>query len=146
MPKFLSPYDDTEEANLLSEINVTPMVDVMLVLLVIFMVAAPLMTSGLQVELPKGRQTKVMKKNPIVLTLTKEKTIFVGQNDKPISKVRLKDLLAQKTRGLKKKLLYLKADKNLSYGEVMALINDVGRWGYKLALVNQVEGQPQKKA
>ena len=68
----------------MSEINVTPFVDVMLVLLIIFMVAAPLLTAGVPLDLPsaKGRTIEAQQKEPVVVSITKEGKIFIGQEEK----------------------------------------------------------------
>ena len=88
----------------MSEINVTPFVDVMLVLLIIFMVAAPLLTSGVQIELPsaKGKQLDAPKTEPLIVSVTKKGEVFLGEEkDKPmpIAELPAKLLAIAKGRG-----------------------------------------------
>jgi biopolymer transport protein TolR len=129
----------------LSEINVTPFVDVMLVLLIIFMVAAPLMTAGVPLELPqaKGRQIEAQRKEPVVVSVTKDGKIFLGQEDK--TALRLDELgpklqTIAKARGGDDEPIFVRGDKAVEYGlvaRVMARIKDAGF--RKLSLVTEVE-------
>jgi biopolymer transport protein TolR len=108
----------------MAEINVTPLVDVMLVLLVIFMVTAPMMQQGVQVNLPKA-DTKAM--NPaeetVVVTVDKNDKVFINKEETPEGDLRSKltDLFAQRTR----KEVFLKADSSVPYGEVVKIMADI---------------------
>ena len=108
----------------MSEINVTPLVDVMLVLLVIFMVTAPMMQQGVQVNLPKA-DTKAM--NPaeetVVVTVDKNNKVFINKEETPAGDLRSKltDLFATRT----KKEVFLKADASVPYGEVVRVMADI---------------------
>ena len=111
-----------------SEINVTPFVDVMLVLLIIFMVTAPMMTEGLDVNLPQTEAVEVLPTDAdhVVLTITKDRELFLGEY--PTSQQTLPEQLAAtvKKQG---KSLFLKADKDVSHGyvvEIMGLIKIAG--------------------
>jgi biopolymer transport protein TolR len=122
---------------LVSEINVTPMVDVMLVLLIIFMVSAPMMKEGMKVDLPEV-QARAMETQDqdMVITINKDKTIDI--NGSPIDLSRLDMILEQirQQRGVES--IYLQADKAIPYGfvvEVMALIRSTGLT--KIGLVTQ---------
>jgi biopolymer transport protein TolR len=112
----------------LSEINVTPMVDVMLVLLIIFMVTAPLITQGVAVQLPQTRaQALDVHNRPMVLTLTKDHRIFL--NETPIKLAELRDKLTGNINLRDGKQVDLHADRDLDYGfvvDVMALLKDAG--------------------
>ena len=126
---------DPLESKPMADINVTPMVDVMLVLLVIFMVAAPLMTGSVPVDLPKGtRAQKSVKEAPLILTLDVQKKLYVGK--KHVAKEQLADALGPLD---KNKRVYLKADRRLSYGEVMTLMDDLQSLGYSLALLSETK-------
>ena len=129
----------------MSEINVTPFVDVMLVLLIIFMVAAPLMTSGVPLELPqaKGSQIESQKKEPIIVSVRKDGAVFLGQEDQ--TPIRLEELGAKlkavaESRGGMDEPIFVRGDKATDYGNVarvMARIKDAGF--KKLSLVTEVE-------
>ena len=108
----------------MAEINVTPLVDVMLVLLVIFMVTAPMMQQGVQVNLPKA-DTKAM--NPaeetVVVTVDKNNKVFINKDETPEGDLRAKltDMFATRT----KKEVFLKADAGVPYGEVVRIMADI---------------------
>jgi biopolymer transport protein TolR len=112
----------------MSEINVTPMVDVMLVLLIIFMVTAPLLQQGVEVELPKAKAQNIdVNEDLVVLTLTKERRIYIGKTEIPRDDLRDKLLNNIKVRADKE--IYLHADHALDYGfvvGVMAVMKDAG--------------------
>lgn len=112
----------------LSEINVTPMVDVMLVLMIIFMVTAPLIAQGVAVDLPQARaQALDVQEHHSVLTLTRDKKIYLG--DTEIGYPELRDKLVGNIKLAGDKQLDLRADRTLDYGfvvDVMAIIKDAG--------------------
>lgn len=115
----------------MSEINVTPLVDVMLVLLIIFMVTAPLITQGVEVDLPQTKAQAIEgTEEKLVLTVTKDKKIFIGtRRDNPIAYRTLEKKLRTNARLQKEKELYLHADRKLEYGfvvDVMAKIKNAG--------------------
>ena len=131
-----------------SEINVTPLVDVMLVLLIIFMVTAPLISQGVDVDLPKTKAEPMQgSEKKLVLTLTKDQTIFMGTNDKnPIPYAELEERLKNNKRVTEEKELYLHADRKLDYGFVVDIMALVKRAGVeKLGMVTDpVETKLQK--
>ena len=103
-----------------TEINVTPLVDVMLVLLVVFMVTAPLLTAGLKVELPNvAAHDTTVKDSKLVVTVTREERILFGDDDVTAS---IEATLAQNARVQKEKELYIRADKNAHYGAVARVV------------------------
>jgi biopolymer transport protein TolR len=103
-----------------SEINVTPLVDVMLVLLVVFMVTAPLLTAGLRVELPNVEaQSAPVKDTKLVVTVTKEEKILFGEDDVT---AKVEEVLLKNERIQKEKELYIRADKNARYGAVARVV------------------------
>jgi biopolymer transport protein TolR len=116
----------------LNEINVTPLVDVMLVLLIIFMVTAPLIQQGVEVTLPEARAKAVdAEEQKLVLSIRADKTIYLGTSDDAakIPYDTLEDKLRANTRAQKDKELYLFADKALPYGFVVDVMATVQRAG-----------------
>jgi len=113
-----------DNRGIMAEINVTPLVDVMLVLLVIFMVTAPMMQQGVQVNLPKA-DTKAMTQaeETVVVTVDKSGRIFVNKDEIPAGDLRsrLADMFANR----EKKEIFLKADSGVPYGEVVKAMADI---------------------
>jgi biopolymer transport protein TolR len=116
----------------LTEINVTPLVDVMLVLLIIFMVTAPLIQQGVEVNLPETRAKSVdAEDQKLVLSIKSDKSLYLGTSDDAarIPYDALEDKLRANTRAMKDKELYLMADKALPYGFVVDVMATVQRAG-----------------
>ena len=126
-----------------ADINVTPLVDVMLVLLVVFMVTAPLLTTGLQVSLPRVDATEsAVKDTKLVVTVTKEEKILFGEDDVTAN---VEDVLAANPRVQKEKELYIRADKQAHYGavaRVVAAARSAGVEGLNLLVEPEIEGEP----
>jgi biopolymer transport protein TolR len=112
----------------MSEINVTPMVDVMLVLLIMFMVTAPLLQQGVKVELPKAQaKTLDASQEFLVLTVTRDRKIYIGPTE--VAYESLRDQLSANPRLRQEKEMYLHADQGLPYGtvvDIMAIMKDAG--------------------
>jgi biopolymer transport protein TolR len=119
----------------MAEINVTPFVDVMLVLLVIFMVAALLMMVGVPLDLPKTSAAQITPKDgPIVVSLNKDGHIFIQDNE--IDEVALSTRLRQVHDERPDAIVYVRGDKGIDYGKVMDILGQVGRAGFaKISLV-----------
>ena len=130
--KARSDSDDLVENH---EINVTPFIDVMLVLLIIFMVAAPLSTVDVAVDLPTSNaQPQPRPSEPIFLTVKSDLSLAFG-ND-PVARDTLKAALDGKTNGNADERVFLRADKTVAYGELMDVMNLLRASGYlKVALV-----------
>ena len=124
-----------DELTEVHEINVTPFIDVMLVLLIIFMVAAPLATVDIQVNLPASTaEPQQRPPKPLYLTLKSDLTIAVG--DEIVSHDGLRSRLDAVTAGDKETRIFLRADKAVPYGELMEAMNLLREAGYlKIALV-----------
>ena len=123
----------------LSEINVTPFVDVMLVLLIIFMVTAPMMQQGVDVDLPETTtQNLRIQDEPLVLTVKKGGEYFLGRREIP--EAELSDKLAAILKGLDRKEIFLRADKGARYGAVVKALAAARRAGAtKLGMVTEPE-------
>jgi biopolymer transport protein TolR len=132
----------TDESGFNSEINVTPMVDIMLVLLIIFMVVTPLLQHGVTVNLPKDlanpeEDQRIIKDNSIVIAIPNDGEYYLGKD--PVRKEQLKDKI-EKLLGLIKKeedkVVYIKSGVGVSYGDVVTVINEVRALGVdKIGLV-----------
>ena len=108
----------------LSEINVTPLVDVMLVLLVVFMITAPMMQQGIDIQLPKTATAGIeTRSEPLIITIKANHSILVGTTVVPIASLRSKIIGIFKTRTDKQ--VYIKADKKVDYGLVAEVIADI---------------------
>ena len=117
------------------DINVTPFIDVMLVLLIIFMVAAPLATVDVPVDLPSSTAAPQQRPpKPIYLTLKADGSLALGDN--PVSRADLPEALETASGGNKDERIFLRGDRAVPYGDVMLLMNDLRTAGYlKVALV-----------
>ena len=120
----------------LAEINIVPLVDVVLVLLLIFMLTAPMMYRGIDVNLPRASAKPTAVEERLVLTVTKDRTLFL--NDKRIAPGGLEGSLRDAFRNRTDKTLYLKADAGLSYGAVVETMDMVRRAGIeRLGMVTE---------
>ncbi len=129
----------TNELGELAEINVTPLVDVMLVLLIIFIITAPMLVQGLEVDLPKQGAPALDAEGdePVVLTLTRDRVILLG--DDPVHLELLPDRLGA-TLGGSPRPVYLKADSELPYGFVIKVLAVLDRVGVEqIGMVTQPE-------
>ncbi len=125
------------------EINVTPFIDVMLVLLIIFMVAAPLATVDVDVELPASTaQPQPRPDKPIFLTVKADHSLALG--DDPVAKDGLAGALDKLSNGDKAQRVFLRADKTVDYDTLMQVMNDLRAAGYlKIALMGLDQSQAQ---
>lgn len=113
-----------EEGAPVSDINVTPLVDVMLVLLIIFMITTPLFERGIDVNLPQSQTTNISGSERIILTIPKDKN-YVYFNSQPVNRSLLKSYLEQIFSSRQDKTIYLFADKNVPYGEIINIIDEI---------------------
>ena len=127
---------------IMSEINVTPFVDVMLVLLIVFMVSAPLLTVGVPIDLPQSKAKALEQNNaPLAISVNQQGQIFL-QNDE----IKLDDLLPKLKAiidargGTSNDLIYIRGDKTVAYGTMMRVMGRISGAGYhRVALVTEVD-------
>ncbi|TXG84489.1 MAG: biopolymer transporter ExbD [Sphingomonadales bacterium] len=121
----------------MAEINVTPMVDVMLVLLIIFMVAAPLLVSGVPIDLPDSRAKSLPEDNaPVQITLDQGGRVYVDKLEVPLDELAPKLSAIVEARGDEPRI-YVRADKALGYGRVVEVVGEINAAGFKkVALVS----------
>ncbi len=135
-------FDLNKKKGPISDINVTPLVDVMLVLLVIFMISAPLMFSGIKLKLPKTKKVNNVSLNTkqVILSMTKEEDFYLGKK-----KLSLKETLIQIKKEFKANntdVLYLRADYILDYGKVAKVMSLLKINGIdKISLVTEIESK-----
>lgn len=133
-------FNTGKKKGAISDINVTPLVDVMLVLLVIFMVTAPLMLNGIKLDLPKTKEVNPVNLNAtqVILSLSKSEEYYIGKD-----KMLIGELIPEIQRQFKENktdTVFLRADFNLPYGKVAKLMSFLKRGGiHKIALVTVTE-------
>ncbi len=130
----------------MSEINVTPMVDVMLVLLVVFMITAPLLTVGVPVDLPKTEASVIMGQDePLVVTLDAEGRLILQETE-----VALDQLVARLTaiaENRKETRVFVRGDRTIAYGKVMEVMGRINLAGFtRVALITELPRKPGKTA
>jgi len=124
------------------EINVTPFIDVILVLLIIFMIAAPLATVDISVDLPAANVERTPRPDkPLFLTLKSDLSVSLDENT--IKRTGLAGALDQATSGDKQQRVFLRADKTVPYGELMSLMNDLRSAGYLHVALVGLEAEKQ---
>src|SRR5260370_1354103 len=136
--RFDSHNDDFGD---LAEINVTPLVDVMLVLLIIFMVTAPLLTQGLEVQLPsaEGKSFEMASNNPAKITVTASGAVYLDET--AVGSANLEQTLGTMLRGRRIKRALLEADQGVPYGRVVLVLDVMNRAGVEqLGMVTQPRG------
>ena len=128
-------------ANVMSEINVTPMVDVMLVLLIIFMVSAPLLTVGVPLDLPQTSAKSLdQDKEPLTLSVQLSGKVFLNNTEIPIEELIPKLKAITEARGGMDERLFVRGDTKVDYGTVMRVMGRLSAAGFKrVALVTEVE-------
>ena len=130
----------------LAEINVTPLVDVMLVLLIVFMITAPLLATGMRVDLPQAKAaTPVDPKPPVIVTVRKDGATYLGSEE--LSRSSLGDVMRAKIGADPATLIHLRGDREASYGEIIAVMDELARSGFpKIALITTSKGRAPDQA
>jgi len=125
--------------SIISEINVTPLVDVMLVLLVVFMITSPLLVAGVNVDLPKADLTPITgQEEPISITIDKDNKIYIQNSLITLGELsaKLKAITKQNTETR----IYVRGDKLVDYGKVMAVVSEINKSGFgKIALLTEIK-------
>ncbi|MBU1052246.1 MAG: protein TolR [Proteobacteria bacterium] len=135
-----------DKDSIISDINVTPFVDVMLVLLIIFMATAPMMVQGVNVSLPEATtKPLVSEKEHLLITLDKGGNIYI--NDYKVAPEQLQVKIKKILEGHSGQEVYLRADKNISYGAVVTLMSEIKEAGVeKLGMVTEpIESKTNRK-
>ena len=138
--KIVNPDSGSRrKKSLNSEINITPMVDVMLVLLIIFMVTAPMLVSGIKVDLPETSSTPIEGNDePLAISIDKDGRIYIMET--MVSKSDLLDKLIAINDAKKDSRIFVRGDKSLSYGIIMEVVSIVSDAGFsKVALVTDIK-------
>ncbi len=125
----------------MAEINVTPFVDVMLVLLIIFMVAAPLLTVGVPVDLPKSEGSELKSESePLTVTVDPQGKIFIQNAEIPLTDLQPKLSAITEARKGMDEAIFVRGDKSTNYGELMRVMGRIASAGYKhISLVTEIE-------
>lgn len=134
----------------MSEINVTPFVDVMLVLLIIFMVAAPLMTVGVPVDLPRTNATPLnQEQEPLTITVDSQGRIFLQESEVEIQNLvpQLQAIMRNQPQGAPERRIFVRGDRAISYGRVMEVMGTVSAAGFSRValLAEQPQGRPAQQ-
>jgi biopolymer transport protein TolR len=138
---FSSPKKNGNKRAVISEINITPFVDVLLVLLIIFMVAAPMLTSSVDINLPQGAETANEEKlQTITVSVKSDGTIFL--QDDPIKSSILTSRLKEISANNFTRKIFVRADKSLDYGKVMDVVKTISVAGFaQVVLVTELPKQ-----
>jgi biopolymer transport protein TolR len=124
----------SKKRRIVSDINITPFVDVLLVLLIIFMVAAPMMTSSINIDLPQGAATPTNEKTqPITISVKADGSIFL--QDEPVKLSALPSKLLSITNSNLSNKINVRADKSLDYGRVMEVVKTVSTTGFNQVIL-----------
>lgn len=131
----------TEDEEILSDINITPLVDVMLVLLIIFMITAPMLHQGIEVALPRSEAPAIPARaaDPIVLSINRDGLIYL--KEQPVHPTKLIEVLTPVLRGRSEETVFLKGDRDVPYGRVIEVLDTLHKGG--IVKVGMVTERPE---
>jgi biopolymer transport protein ExbD len=138
-----SPFRRRQLGTSLSEINVTPFVDVMLVLLVIFMVTAPMMQSGIGINLPQAETESAPAEEGLTLTITEDK--YIHMENSVINQFLLEQKLREYFYGKEKKIVFIRGDENLPFGFVIRILDITKKAGIEQVGIVTRPWEPEEK-
>jgi biopolymer transport protein TolR len=127
-----------EDDEVLADINVTPLVDVMLVLLIIFMISAPMLHQGIEVALPKSEAPAMPTRtsDPLVLSINRDGMVYL--KDRPVHPTKLIEVLTPMLRGREDETVFLKGDRDVPYGRVIEVLDTLHKGGIsKVGMVTE---------
>lgn len=131
---FTAKNGSTQSA--LSDINITPLVDVMMVLLVIFMITAPVLQSGIQVQVPKTRTVKQITQQRTTVTIDSQQRVYL--DDKPVNVNELPQMLQRSTKNPADRVIYVRADQRVPFGAFASVMDAVKQAGItNISIVTQ---------
>ena len=131
-----------KKSQFISDINITPFVDVLLVLLIIFMIAAPMLNGAVEVDLPQGDASKEIKKKdtPLMVSINKKGDVIVGDSKTEFDK--LKEKLIEVSKNNLNQKIYIRGDRSVDYGLIMKVIKKINESGFsKVILVTNTSSQ-----
>jgi biopolymer transport protein TolR len=134
-----------EDEDVLSDINITPLVDVMLVLLIIFMITAPMLHQGIEVALPKAEAENLPTRvdDPLILSINREGLVYV--KEQPVHATRLVQVLTPMLRGRQDQTVFLKGDRDVPYGRVIEVLDLLHKGGIvHVGMVTDRPDQPRR--
>ena len=137
----VGPHDSDDEQSM-ADINVTPLVDVMLVLLIIFMITAPMLHQGIEVALPQSEAASLPQRanDPLVLSVNREGLVFL--QDQPIHQTQLVERLSSLLEAREEDTVFIKGDREVSYGRIMEVLDILNQGG--IVNVGMVTEKPQR--
>ena len=136
-------HTGSDEEEVLADINITPLVDVMLVLLIIFMITAPMLHQGIEVALPRAEAPNLPSKasDPVVLSIATNGLVYI--KDRPVHPTKLIEVLTPIVRGRGDETVFLKGDRDVPYGRVIEVLDLLHRGG--IEKVGMVTDRPDKR-
>ena len=130
----------------LAEINVTPFVDVMLVLLIVFMITAPMLAAGMRVDLPQAKSAQPLNpKEPVIITVRKDGKLFLGQEE--LLPGQVADAVRARLGDDRERAIHLRGDRDVVYGDIVAIVDQLAASGFlKVALLANVHSDDRLPA